>query len=94
MDDVLVQKRLGALLKGREKVAEVKADLIVVVTGSGAGDVGPVGGEGGSAGGQHDDATDAESQGAGPARRPAASPTLIPQKSSLHWCLGSVYRNN
>ncbi len=46
----------------------MKADLIVVVTGSGAGDVGPVGGEGGSAGGQHNDATDTEAQGAGRTR--------------------------
>jgi hypothetical protein len=64
-------------------VTRVKADLIVVVTGSGAGDVGPVGGQSGSAGGQHYDATDAESQGAGRACRPAASPTLIAQNSTL-----------
>jgi hypothetical protein len=61
-------------------VSEVKGDLIVVAAGSGSGDVGPVGGEGGSAGGQDNDATDAEAQGAGSARRPAASPTLIAQK--------------
>ncbi len=60
-----------------------RADLIVVVAGSGAGDVGPVGGEGGSAGGQDNDATDAEAQGAGRARRPAASPTLIAKNSTL-----------
>jgi hypothetical protein len=57
-------------------VTGVKADLIVVVAGSGAGDVGPVSGQRGSASGQDNDATDAEAQGAGPARRPAASPTL------------------
>ncbi len=61
----------------------VKADLIGVVAGSGAGDVGPVGGEGGSAGGQHDHATDTEAQGAGCTRRPPASPTLIAQNSTL-----------
>jgi hypothetical protein len=64
-------------------VRGLKADLIVIVTGTGAGDVGPVGGESGSAGGQDDDATDAEAQCAGRASRPAASPTLIAQNSSL-----------
>ncbi len=76
VDDVLGQKAFGHLLKRNKKGDIMKADLIVVVAGSGTGDVGPVGGERGSAGGQHDHATDAESQGAGPARRPSASPTL------------------
>ncbi len=67
----------------------VKADLIVVAAGSGAGDVGPVGGERGSAGGQHNDATDTEAQGAGSSRRPAASPTLIAQNTIAHSCSAS-----